>query len=110
MAMAEIESFIKKGVDNLSDEEEVRLDELSDAVEAWEEVEYPMPLRPGFKDIVLHLMESQSINQSQLATELHVSASLLSGILRGQKEPNINLLKNLHSRFQIDGNILLESI
>lgn len=40
-AMAEIESFLQKGVDKLSAKEERRLNELSDAVETWENKEFP---------------------------------------------------------------------
>jgi len=42
--MAEIESYLQKGFSKLTKEEEVRLDELSKAVEAWQLNEYPMPL------------------------------------------------------------------
>lgn len=42
-AMAEIESFLQKGFDKLSAKEERRLNELSDAVETWENKEFPLP-------------------------------------------------------------------
>lgn len=109
-AMAEIETYLEKGFDNLTEAEEIRLDELSSAVEVWENTAYPMPLEPAFKDILLYLMETKSINQSQLSNELQVSSSLVSEIIRGKKLPNIEILVNMHKKFQIDGNLLLESI
>lgn len=54
LEMAEIEPLLAKGFDNLTDEENARLDELSDAVEAWEKVEYPMPLRPNFLQVLAY--------------------------------------------------------
>ena len=39
LAMAEIETLLSKGLDNLTEEEDARLDQLSDAVEAWEILE-----------------------------------------------------------------------
>lgn len=110
VAMAEIESYLQKGIDNLTVEEDDRLDELSTAVEAWEMKAYPMPIKPDFKAIVLYLMQAKSYNQTQLADELHVSKAFLSGMIRGNKGPNIEVLKNLHEKFQIDGNLLLESL
>ncbi|MDQ0107520.1 antitoxin component HigA of HigAB toxin-antitoxin module [Chitinophaga terrae (ex Kim and Jung 2007)] len=108
--MAEIETLLAKGLDNLTEVEEVKLDELSDAVEAWENIEYPMPLQPDFKDILTHVMQSKGFNQSQLSDQLEVSDSLISGILKGKKSPNVDMLINIHKKFQIDGNLLLNSL
>lgn len=110
LAMAEIETLLSKGLDNLTEAEDARLDQLSDAVEAWESKEYPMPLQANFKDILFYLMQSNSYNQTQLSNELQISNSLLSEILRGKKSPNLELLISMHKRFQIDGNLLLDSI
>lgn len=42
LAMAQIETFLQKGFANLSEQEEIQLDELSKAVELWEQKEYPV--------------------------------------------------------------------
>jgi transcriptional regulator with XRE-family HTH domain len=55
-------------------------------------------------------MESKGYNQSELAAELGVSKGFLSGILNGQKQANLEVLKNLHVNFNMDGNLLLDSI
>lgn len=108
--MAEIESFLEKGFDKLSSKEEKRLNELSDAVEVWEDRKFPLPVQPDMRAILLHIMESKGYNQSQLAAELGVSKGFLSGILNGQKQANLEVLKNLHINFNLDGNLLLDSI
>lgn len=109
-AMAEIESLLAKGLDNLTATEDARLDELTTIVEAWENTAYPMPMQPDFKAILLYLMQSQGYNQTELSNELHVSKSLLSEVLRGNKSPNLEMLKNVFKRFAVDGNTLLNSI
>lgn len=109
-AMAEIETYLAKGFDHLTKAEETRLNVLSKAVEAWENEEYPMPMEPDFKDILVYLMETRKLNQSQLSSELQVSTSLVSEIIRGKKMPNLDILINVYKRFQIDGNLLLNSI
>ncbi|WP_298709212.1 helix-turn-helix domain-containing protein [Chitinophaga sp.] len=109
-ALAEIESLLMILEKDLTSAEEMRLVVLSTAVEAWEEDFYPMPLKPDIRAILMHVMQNRDFNQSQLATALQVSASLVSGILSGNKQPNLEVLKGLHEKFQVDGNVLLESL
>jgi|GEM_PF-4719381 len=45
LAMSEIDALSRKGFDNLTESEERRLDELTDAVEKYEAIHYPMPLK-----------------------------------------------------------------
>jgi antitoxin component HigA of HigAB toxin-antitoxin module len=109
-AMAEIESYLQKGFSNLTETEENHLDDLSRAVEAWELKEYPMPVQPSFQDILIYIMQYKRYSQSKLSEDLSISKSLLSEILNGKKQPNLDLVINLHQGFGIDANILLESI
>lgn len=108
--MAEIESYLQKGFSNLTETEENHLDDLSRAVEAWELKEYPMPVQPSFQDILIYIMQYKRYSQSKLSEDLSISKSLLSEILNGKKQPNLDLVINLHQGFGIDANILLESI
>lgn len=109
-AMAAIESYLQKGFSNLSETEDSHLNELSKAVEIWEMKEFPMPIKPDFKAILHHIMAIHRFNQSQLANELEISKSQFSEILSGRKTPNINVVKSVHDKFHIDGNVLLDSI
>jgi len=109
-AMAEIESYLQKGFSNLTTTEEDHLEELSKAVEAWELKEYPMPMQPSFPDILIYVMQFKRYTQSELSEDLSISKSLLSEILNGKKQPNLNIIVSLHKKFGIDANILLESV
>ena len=109
-AMAKIESFIEKGFDRLTEAEEAQLASLSEAVEAWEEQAYPMPMQPDFKAILLNIMETNHYTQRELAKSLAISTGYLSSILSDTKVPNVKVLKSLHSEFKIDGNLLLDSL
>ena len=109
-AMAEIENYLQKGFANLSVKEDDRLGQLSRAVEAWEIKEYPMPMSPSFTDILIHIMNQTKFSQTDLSKELNVSKSLLSEILNGNKQPNLEIVINLHKRFDIDANIILQGI
>lgn len=109
-AMAEIETYLQKGFSKLSKKEDLRLHELSVAVEAYEMIEYPMPVQPSFNDILIYVMQKKGLSQTELSKSLDVSKSFISEVLSGKKEPNVDLLKNLHFQFHIDGNILLDSL
>jgi antitoxin component HigA of HigAB toxin-antitoxin module len=109
-AMAEIESYLQKGFASLTAKENDALAELSRAVEAWEINEYPMPMNPTFTDILIHLMNQSGSTQTELSEQLKISKSLLSEILNGNKQPNLDLVITLHKRFDIDANIIIEAI
>ena len=109
-AMAEIESYLQKGFSNLTTAEEDHLEELSKAVEVWELKEYPMPMQPSFPDILIYVMQFKRYTQSELSEDLAISKSLLSEILNGKKQPNLSIVVNLHKKFGIDANVLLESV
>ncbi|MBN8851303.1 MAG: helix-turn-helix domain-containing protein [Sphingobacteriales bacterium] len=109
-AMAEIEGYLQKGFSNLTSTEEDHLEELSKAVEAWELKEYPMPMQPSFPDILIYVMQFKRYTQSELSEDLAISKSLLSEILNGKKQPNLSIVVNLHKKFGIDANVLLESV
>src|ERR1700674_2561200 len=109
-AMAEIESYLQKGFANLSEPEDEYLAELSNAVEAWEMKEYPMPMHPSFVDILLYIMQQKRFSQSDLSENLSVSKSFISEIINGNKQPNIDVVINLYTKFNIDAHVILDSI
>lgn len=109
-AMAEIESYLPSGFSKLSEKEDNRLDDLSKAVEVWELKEYPMPMEPTIQDILNYVLENKKYSQSELSLKLLVSKSLLSEILNGKKQPNLDVLLNLYTVFGIDAKVLLDSV
>ncbi|MBV7532981.1 hypothetical protein [Chitinophaga sp. sic0106] len=109
-AMAEVESLYQKGFSNLSNKEEDKLEELAEGIEAWESVEYPMPISPRFSEILDHLIDTRDFTQCALAEALNISNGYLSQLRQGIKSPNTEVLVNMHHKFQIDGNLLLESL
>jgi len=108
--MAKIESYLQKGFSKLTEKEDRNLAELSKAVEAWELKEYPMPFNPSFVDILQYIMQQKKLSQAEFAEFLSISKSLLSEILSGKKQPNIDVVINLYNSYGIDGDTLLESI
>lgn len=109
-AMAEIEGFLQKGFSNLTEKEEDQLERLTKAAEAWELKEYPMPMHPSFPDILIAVMQHKRFTQSDLSQNLSISKSLLSEILSGKKQPNLEVIVSLYKVFGIDAETLLDSV
>ncbi len=57
--------------------------------------------------ILQDLLKQQKINQSQLSKELNISVSLLSKIIKGERNISVNLANKLHEKYNIDYAILL---
>tara|TARA_Y100001951_G_scaffold19385_1_gene14495 strand:- start:10099 stop:10296 length:198 start_codon:yes stop_codon:yes gene_type:complete len=57
--------------------------------------------------ILQDLLKQQKINQSQLSKELNISVSLLSKIIKGERNISVNLANKLHKKYNIDYAILL---
>jgi antitoxin component HigA of HigAB toxin-antitoxin module len=94
-AMAEIEKYLAKGFSALTEEEEEHLEKLSRAVEAWELKEYPMPVKPSFPEIHVFLIQNKKYSQTELSNKLSISKYLLSSILNGKKQPNLEVVKSI---------------
>ena len=52
--------------------------------------------------ILQDLLKQEKINQSQLSKELNVSVSLLSKIIKGERNISVNLANKLHKKYNID--------
>jgi len=107
-SLARIESLIEKGFDQLSINETSELSELSEKVEIYEIRKYPMPLNPSVVSILENIMREKRLNQSELSKILGITDSTLSGILNGKRKINLEFAKKLHSKFKVDGNMILE--
>jgi len=107
--LAEIETFLAKGFDNLTDDENKKLEELSIAAEAFEEKKYPMPLEITLPAMLEYIMSVKQINKDQLSKALGVPNSTISGLISGKKKLNIEIAKKLHEKFEVDGNLLLKT-
>ena len=57
--------------------------------------------------ILQDLLKQEKINQSQLSKELDISVSLLSKIIKGERNISVNLANKLHKKYNIDYAILL---
>jgi HTH-type transcriptional regulator/antitoxin HigA len=102
------ELMAKVGDDHSYDNPEfVMMDRLSDLVADYEDKHYPVAL-PPLIDVIKLRMYEMGLKQDDLANLLEVPKSRVSEYLRGKRDITLDVAKKLHSKLQIDGDIILQ--
>lgn len=85
----------------------IELIEVSDLIEAYEEVHFPIGLPSLTETIELRMFEMK-LKQKDLAKLLNTSASRISDYLSGKREITLQVAKSLHQKLNIDSDIILQ--
>ena len=104
-----LEELLKK-VDNNTPEDSPlaqELIEVSDIIELYEEVHFPIGL-PTLQEMIELRMFEMGLKRKDLATLLNTSASRISEYLNGKREITLNVAKGLHQKLNIDSDIILQ--
>ncbi len=75
-----------------SDKNAIELTVVSDGVEAYEKVHYPIT-KPSIGDLIRLSIEEKGMTQKQLAKELGVSPSRVSDYISGRAEPTLRIAR-----------------
>jgi HTH-type transcriptional regulator/antitoxin HigA len=89
-----------------SDKNLIELDMLSELVEEYEEVHYPIGI-PSFTDVLKLRMYEMGITQKKMSEMLHVSQSRISDYLTGKSEPTLKIARDISLKLHIDSSIIL---
>ena len=109
-ALALIETFVQKGTNAMSPEEDEAFLRLALLVEAYEQRVAPMPLPPqSLVGMIQIKMFERRMRQKELATLLEVSETTLSEVLNGKRKVNLDLAKKLYKKLGISSDFILES-
>jgi len=81
--------------------------DISDIIEEYEEIHFPIGL-PSLKEVIELRMFELKIKQIDLAKLLNISASRISEIFNGKREITLNIAKALHKKLDIDSDIILQ--
>lgn len=109
--MVEVYELMNKGESKLSKVELNKLSVMSEAAEKYEnEVLQLKPKRQPqtIQEMVELKMFEQKITQSKLAEYLGLSKSKVSEILSGKRKPDVNFLKGIYEKLNIDADFLLK--
>ncbi|MBC7854715.1 MAG: helix-turn-helix domain-containing protein [Pirellulaceae bacterium] len=92
-----MDRLLAKG--NLDEGEDMYLDALSDLVAAYEDEHHSISPASD-AEILLHLMESKGINQSQLHRDAAIPKSTISEVLAGKKPFSRQVIRKLAELFR----------
>ncbi|RZJ99511.1 MAG: helix-turn-helix domain-containing protein [Flavobacterium sp.] len=109
-AMAEIDTLMKKGENNLTNVEANKLKAMALAAEAYEKTLYKIPTPKTLEGLVELKMFERRLKQKELAQLLGIGEAKLSQILNRKREPDVAFLKAVHKKLGVDGNVLLEYV
>jgi antitoxin component HigA of HigAB toxin-antitoxin module len=108
--LSNVYNLMKKGENNLSDEDTANIAAMAGAIKDYERVHYPFPVPKTIVEIVELKMFERKLNRVGLAKMLGIGAPKLSQILNNRREPDVPFLKALHEKLGIDGNFILEKV
>jgi HTH-type transcriptional regulator/antitoxin HigA len=80
---------------------------VSDVIEKYEEIHFPIGL-PTLKDVIELRMFEMKLKQKDLAILLDTSASRISEIFKGKRDITLSIAKSLHKKLNIDSDIILQ--
>ncbi len=106
--MADIEVYLAKGFSNLTESEDEELARLSQMVSVYEKVHFPMPVKHDLVTILEAYMDENKLTRQSLAAFLGVGNSTLSEVLNKKRPMTLDFAKRLHSKINLDGNMILE--
>ncbi|WP_282163127.1 helix-turn-helix domain-containing protein [Ulvibacterium marinum] len=81
--------------------------EVSNVIERYEEVHYPIGL-PSLREVIELRMLEMNLKRKDLATLLGTTESKISAYLNGEREITFNHAKTLHQKLNIEGDIILQ--
>jgi HTH-type transcriptional regulator/antitoxin HigA len=85
----------------------IELLKVSDTIEQYEELHFPIGL-PTLKEVIELRMFEMGLKRKDLADLLNTSASRISDYLNGKREITLNVAKALHQKLNIDSDIILQ--
>ena len=84
----------------------LELDMISDMVEEYEEIYYPIG-KPTLIDVIKLRLYEMGLTQKKLAEMLGLSNARVSEILNGKSEPSLKIGRELSIKLNIDPSIVL---
>lgn len=107
-ALARIEELLPLVNDETptDDRNYLELDMISDMVEEYEEIYYPIG-KPSLIEVIKLRLHEMGINQSKLAEMLGLSKARVSELLNGKSEPSLKIARELSIKLNIDPAIIL---
>jgi HTH-type transcriptional regulator / antitoxin HigA len=107
-ALARIEELLPLVTDNSpsSDHKLIELQIMSDIVEKYEDIHYPIGM-PLLADVMRLRLEEEEMTQRTFAEKIGVSPSRVSEYLNGKSEPSLKIARSISKLLHIEPAIVL---
>lgn len=109
VALEDLNTLMKKGEENISDSEADEIEALALAIQAYEDIYYPLPMFQSVPEMVEQKRFELNLTISALAELLGLGKTTLSQILNGKREPDVPFLKAVYHKLGIDPGVLLDN-
>ena len=100
----------KGGFDFLSAKEKTALAQYTKIVKSYEDIHYSIPMPQTVQGLIELKMYERKLKQKDIAKLLHTTDTNLSAVMHHKRKPNVDLLKAMHEKLGIDGNLLLKVV
>lgn len=107
--MHQIDLLMAKGSKTITAEEAETIKLLAEAAQQFEQKIYKVKVPESLQGILELLMFESKMNQKQFAAFLGISETKLSFVLNGKRRPDVDFLKLLHTRLNLDAAVLLQA-
>ena len=84
----------------------LELDMLSDMVEEYEDIHYPIS-KPSLVEVIKLRLYEMGLTQSKLAEMLGLSNARVSEVMNGKSEPSLKIGREISKKLNIDPAIVL---
>lgn len=107
-ALKRIDELLPLTGDNVPDDDPnmLEMDMLSDMVDEYEEIHYPVG-KPSLADVIRLRMYERNMTQGAVAQLLGISSSRLSELMHGKSEPSYRLSRKLCTKLDIEPSVVL---
>lgn len=108
MALGRIEVLLPLVTDetSLNDPASVELVLMSDIVEEYEKLHFPIS-KPAFSDVIKLRLEEENMKKQELASRIGVSPSRVSEYISGKAEPTLKITRLICQTLNIRADVAL---
>lgn len=110
LVMQRINLLMKKGETNLNAKEKKELSNLAVAAERFEDTRYPLPKPTTLTGMIELKMFEMKLKQKEMAGILEIGEAKFSQILNGKRNPDVDFLKKIYKKLNIDAVFILEHV
>lgn len=113
-ALKKVGKWMELHPDGETAEKEAEMRTLAEAIEAYEDIHYPMPMHVTIRkpktlqDVIEIKMFERRMKRKDMAKLLGISDTRLSEVMNGKRKVNIDLAKRLYKKLDVDPKFILE--